>query len=228
METKGFDAVELSTKQSLVSNMFVTPSDPAPVVQAKPIVSWKERMISETMMRDTIGVSRSRDFVASKNVVTPSIQNESTVAADPMERKGFDKPSVSWKERVLSEAKSRDSQPLPRPRTKAQSQQSQDSQPPPRTKAQLQPNQWKEKALASSDSLQSNRFWFISGMKKTRTLRKQKEKTTSKRRISWPYWWRERNFDTEVTLTKAQKDQNDKTKRTAGSQERDSYGWNVL
>jgi hypothetical protein len=155
METKGFDAVELSKEESLISNLFVTPSNPAPVVQAtpsvawkdnlmsklfatpsnpapvvqaEPSVSWKERMISETNMRDVIGVSLTRDVLASKNVVTSSsTQNESTVAADPMETKGFDAveliteqslisnmfatpsdPAVSWKERMISEAEARD------------------------------------------------------------------------------------------------------------------------
>jgi hypothetical protein len=89
METKGFDTVELNTEQSLNSK-FLTPPDPALVVQAKPIVSWKERMISEAKIRDTIGLSRARGVVASKNEVISSTQNESTVAADPMEAKGFD------------------------------------------------------------------------------------------------------------------------------------------
>ena len=69
-----------SATDDLIAKYFVYPSDPAPAVQAKPNVSWKDRLTYGNKSRDTSGL----------RAIVSSTQNKSTVVAAPMETKDFD------------------------------------------------------------------------------------------------------------------------------------------
>jgi hypothetical protein len=133
IEMKRFNAVELAKVQAVMSNVFEKSPDLASIVRAKPTVSWKERVISDAWSRDMPGLSKVRDGVASKHVSAIAAVLMATKGLDAVElelvlehakKKALlsklfvntpdpapiaqAKLRVSWKERMISEARSRD------------------------------------------------------------------------------------------------------------------------